>query len=144
MRKVEVCPYDEEWPKMFHQEMIKLQGIYGLQIVTIHHIGSTSIKGIKAKPIIDIMPVVKDITEVDKFNDQMRVIGYEPRGENGIPGRRYFQKGGAARTHHIHIYQQGDVQIERHLAFRDYLRINSELKNKYGNSKGKVIKTISL
>ncbi|WP_261129680.1 GrpB family protein [Bacillus sp. Marseille-Q3570] len=140
MRKVEVCPYDEEWPKMFHYEMNKLQGIYGSQIVTIHHIGSTSIEGLKAKPIIDIMPVVKNIKEVDKFDDQMRAIGYEPRGENGIPGRRYFQKGGDSRTHHVHIYQQGDMQIKRHLAFRDYLRMNSELKIKYGNLKEKLSK----
>lgn len=125
---------------MFYQEMNKLKGIYGSQIVSIHHIGSTSIKGLKAKPIIDIMPVVKNIKEIDKFDDQMRTIGYEPRGENGIPRRRYFQKGGNARTHHIHIYQQGDVQIERHLAFRDYLRSNNELKNKYGKLKEELSK----
>jgi GrpB-like predicted nucleotidyltransferase (UPF0157 family) len=135
MRKVEVCPHNEEWSNMFHQEMNILQGVYGHQIVTIHHIGSTSIKGLKAKPIIDIMPVVKDIKEADKFDDQMRAIGYEPRGENGIPGRRYFQKGGDSRTHHVHLYQQGDIQINRHLAFRDYLRIHSEQKKKYGDLK---------
>ncbi|MCF6137717.1 GrpB family protein [Pseudalkalibacillus berkeleyi] len=140
MRRVEVCPYNEEWPKMFHQEMIKLQCIYGSQIVTIHHIGSTSIKGLNAKPIIDILSVVKDINEIDKFDDQMKANGYEPRGENGIPGRRYFQKGGNARTHHIHIYQQGDVGIERHIAFRDYLRSNNELKNKYGKLKEELSK----
>lgn len=140
MRKLEVCRYDEEWPKQFHQEMKKLQDIYGEEIVTIHHIGSTSIKGLKAKPIIDIMPVVRDIKEIDKFDDRMKEIGYEPRGENGIPWRRYFQKGGDFRTHHVHIYQEGDSQINRHLAFRDYLRMNRELKTKYGDLKERLSK----
>ncbi|WP_270182332.1 GrpB family protein [Alkalihalobacillus sp. CinArs1] len=135
MRKVEVRPYDVNWPKMFKQEVTNLKCIYGNRIVTVHHIGSTSIKGLKAKPIIDLLPVVKDITEVDKFDDQMKALGYEPKGENGISGRRYFQKGGDARTHHVHIYQQNDLQIDRHLAFRDYLRVNSKLRNQYGNLK---------
>lgn len=135
MRKVEVRPYNANWPKMFKQEVTNLKGIYGNRIVTVHHIGSTSIKGLKAKPIIDLLPVVKDITEVDKFDDQMKALGYEPKGENGISGRRYFQKGGDVRTHHVHIYQQGDLQIDRHLAFRNYLRVNSTLRNKYGNLK---------
>jgi GrpB-like predicted nucleotidyltransferase (UPF0157 family) len=135
MRKVEVCPYNEEWPNMFRKEEKLLRSIYGSQIVSIHHFGSTSIKGLKAKPIIDIMPVVKEINEVDQFDDHMKANGYEPRGEYGIAGRRYFQKGGESRTHHVHIYQQGDKQIKRHLAFRDYLRIHSEQRNKYGNLK---------
>ncbi len=141
MRKVEVCPYNEVWTERFHQEAVKLKGIYGSQIVSIHHIGSTAIKGLNAKPIIDIMPVVKDISSVDQFDEQMKAFGYEPKGEYGIPGRRYFQKGGDARTHHVHIYQLGDVNIERHLAFRDYLRFNDELKHKYGNLKEELART---
>ncbi|WP_411830965.1 GrpB family protein [Paenibacillus peoriae] len=57
-----------------------------------------------------------------EHNHFMQEIGYEPKGENGITGQRFFQKGGDNRTHHVHIFQVGSNEIERHLAFRDYLR----------------------
>lgn len=135
MRKVEVTPYKEQWISLFEEEASKLYEIFGSEIIHIHHIGSTSVKGLKAKPIIDIMPVVKNINRVDEFNTVMVSIGYEPKGENGLSGRRYFQKGGDNRTHHIHIYELENPQIERHLAFRDYLREHPDTVKKYGNLK---------
>jgi GrpB-like predicted nucleotidyltransferase (UPF0157 family) len=120
---------------MFREEAYKLHDIFRGEIVVIHHIGSTSVPGLKAKPIIDIMPAVKDINIVDKYNKAMQDIGYEPKGENGIPGRRYFQKGGDNRSHHVHIYQLGNYEIVRHLAFRDYLRTHPDAKKKYGELK---------
>lgn len=62
-------------------------------------------------------------------------IGYEPKGENGICGRRYFQKGGDNRTHHVHTYELGNPEIERHLAFRDYLQANHDVAKEYGDLK---------
>lgn len=81
------------------------------------------------------MPVVKDISLIDKYVDEMARIGYETKGENGIPGRRYFQKGGNERTHHVHIYEKGSPDIERHLAFRDYLRVHPNIAKQYGDLK---------
>ncbi len=119
-------------------EATKLNHIFGNELVAIHHFGSTSVPGLKAKPIIDIMPVVKDINNVDKYNREMQKIGYEARGENGLTGRRYFQKGGDNRTHHVHIYQIGSYDIKRHLAFRDYLIAHpNEMKN-YGDTKARL------
>jgi GrpB-like predicted nucleotidyltransferase (UPF0157 family) len=135
LRKVEVLSYDEKWKKMFKEEAAKLQTIFGNEIVDIHHIGSTSVPGLKAKPIIDIMPVVRDINKVDKYDIFMQESGYEPKGENGIPKRRYFQKGGENRTHHVHIYQTGSYEIKRHLAFRDYLVLHTDEMNKYADRK---------
>ncbi len=123
---------------MFAEEAEKLKSIFGDQIVNIHHIGSTSVPGLKAKPIIDIMPVVKDIGLVDKYNQKMEDLGYDSKGENGIPERRYFQKGGDNRSHHVHIYQVGSNEIKRHLAFRDYLREQSVEKKNYGELKDKL------
>ncbi|WP_144564882.1 GrpB family protein [Neobacillus bataviensis] len=123
MRKGEVCSYNEKWALLFTEEAEKLNLILRNEIVCIYHIGSTSFPGLKAKPIIDIMAVVKVINIVDKYNIKMQEIGYEPKGENGIFGRRYFQKGGDHRTHHVHINQIGSYEIKRHLAFRDYLRL---------------------
>jgi GrpB-like predicted nucleotidyltransferase (UPF0157 family) len=81
LRKMEVCSYNENWAQMFMEEAKKLHLIFGNEIVDIHHIGSTSVPELKAKPIIDIMPVVKDINKVDKYNLKMHEIGYEPRGK---------------------------------------------------------------
>lgn len=140
LRKVEVFSYDEKWNQMFKEEAAKLQTIFGNELVDIHHIGSTSVPCLKAKPIIDIMPVVRDINKVDKYNIFMQEIGYEPKGENGIPKRRYFQKGGENRTHHVHIYQTGSYEIKRHLAFRDYLVLHTDEMKKYADLKEELAK----
>lgn len=135
-----MCPYNEKWALMFSEEAKKLQQIFKTEMIDIHHIGSTSVPQLKAKPILDIMPVVKDINIVDKYNGDMRSIGYEPKGENGIPERRYFEKGGDNRSHHVHIYQIGNDEIKRHLAFRDYLRERPVEKKNYGEVKVKLAK----
>lgn len=135
MRKVIVLPYDEQWASLFAEEADELKGILGEEIVSIHHFGSTSIPGLEAKPIIDILAVVKDITLIENYTDELQVLGYDGKGENGIPGRRYFQKGGDDRTHHLHVYQIGSPEIRRHLTFRDYLRAHADVKKEYGELK---------
>lgn len=134
-RKVSIEKYSTDWKKKFDEEAILLQKIFGLEIQMIHHIGSTSVNGLSAKPIIDMMPVVRDIKKIDAYNEAMIAIGYEPKGENGLSGRRYFQKGGDNRTHHVHIYELGNGEIERHLAFRDFLRVQPVIAKKYGDLK---------
>ncbi len=84
------------------------------------------------------MPVARDITAIDSFTEEMQKLGYEAKGENGIPGRRYFQKGGDDRTHHVHIYEEGSKEILRHLAFRNYLRCHPEDAEAYGSLKMKL------
>ena len=135
MRKVEVRPYDERWQSIFEEEVHNIHNILGAEIIEIHHIGSTAVNGLQAKPVIDIMPVVKEIGKVDEFNKAMTAIGYDPKGENGIAGRRYFQKGGDHRTHHIHFFEMESPEIQRHLAFRDYLRSHPQDAKKYGDLK---------
>lgn len=135
MRKVEVMPFSERWSLDFEKEAAALHEIFGVEMIEIHHIGSTSVHGLSAKPIIDILPVVKDISQIDQYNGKMGAIGYEAKGENGITGRRYFQKGGDERTHHVHIYEVGSSEIERHLAFRNFLRTHPEKAKVYGDLK---------
>ena len=107
----------------------------------IFHIGSTSIQTIGyAKPIIDILIVVKDIAKVDYFNEKMKDLGYDPRGENGISCRRYFTKGKEKRTHHVHVYQEGNGNIEKHLSFKAYLIQHPDEAKKYGELKNKLAK----
>ena len=88
--------------------------------IATYHIGSTSVSGLAAKPIIDIMAAVKSLKKVDGVAEAFSKIGYEYLGEFRIEGRRYLQ-GGDERTHQIHIFQMNDWNnIGRHLAFRNY------------------------
>src|SRR5690606_290693 len=138
MRAVTVLPYDKEWVSIFEKETAKLKSILGDQVVAVHHFGSTSVPGLAAKPIIDILLVVKDISVMDGYNEALQAIGYMGKGENGIAGRRYFQKGGDNRTHHLHTYQVGSPEIHRHLVFRDYLRSHPSAAREYGELKGQL------
>ena len=136
MRQVQVLPYDPLWAKQFQIEADRLSEVLADQLVAIHPIGSTSVPGSVAKPIIDIMPVVRDIRAMDHRLPAMARLGYTPRGEYGLSGRRYFFKGtGTHRTHHVHIYASDNPEVERHLAFRDYLRCHPEAANAYGQLK---------
>lgn len=110
---------------LFEAEAAQLSKIFGPQLLSIHHFGSTSIPGISAKPIIDILVIVRDIEQVDPLNPMLAAMGYMAVGEYGIPGRRFFYKGSHDfRTHHLHVYQSGSPDILRHLAFRDYMRMH--------------------
>lgn len=137
--KVEVIEYNCEWANLYLEEAKKIKNILENELVDIYHIGSTSVVNLKAKPIIDIMPVVKDITKVDEYNKEFEALGYEPKGEFGIVGRRYFRKGLEHRTHHIHVFEKSNSDdIERHLAVRDYLRTHPEDAFEYGELKSRL------
>jgi GrpB-like predicted nucleotidyltransferase (UPF0157 family) len=115
--------YSPEWPRQFEQEAARLRELLGGEIVTIHHIGSTSVPGLAAKPIIDLLPLVREITRIDDLTPTLQEAGYKAWGEYGLPGRRYFTKDrGEYRTHNIHIYQVDNPDVERHLALCAYLR----------------------
>ncbi|MCY7765406.1 bifunctional GNAT family N-acetyltransferase/GrpB family protein [Bacillus inaquosorum] len=130
-RNVKVVHYNEKWAELFSEEKERLKLVFGPEIIAVHHIGSTSIPDMAAKPIIDMLIEVRSIEAVSQYDTQMKSIGYTPKGENGIAGRRYFQKGGNKRTHHVHMYEKGNPAIKRHLLFRDYLRAHPEVAKEY-------------
>lgn len=133
---VRVVPYSSRWPEAYAAEAAAIREALAGILVEIHHIGSTAVEGLAAKPIIDILPVVTDIEAVDGRNDRFTALGYECMGEFGIPGRRYFRKGGEERTHQIHIFAQDNQKdILRHLAVRDYLRAHPDAAAAYGRLK---------
>jgi GrpB-like predicted nucleotidyltransferase (UPF0157 family) len=139
MKKVEVVPHDPAWRDSFDAEAKGIAAALGENLVAIHHIGSTAIPGIHAKPVVDLLVEVSDVAELDRQSPAMESLGYEAMGEYGIPGRRYFRKADreGTRTHHVHAFQAGSGEVRRHLAFRDYLiahpadaQAYSELKRK--------------
>lgn len=129
---IEVVPYNPEWPKLFASEAKLLQQALGDNNLAIYHIGSTSIPGLNAKPIIDILVVVRNIQAVDEM-----ILGYDAKGENGIAFRRFFQKSG----YNVHIFQEHDPEISRYLKFRDWMRDSPEDAKGYATLKQKLAST---
>lgn len=136
---ITVVNYNPNWEKNYINEQQLIRQILKNELVECFHIGSTSVPNLKAKPIIDILLVVNNINKLDNYSFYFENIGYEIMGEFGIIGRRYFRKGGDNRTHQIHAFQYDNIQeIERHLAFRDYLRQNPKISKEYGELKSKL------
>jgi GrpB-like predicted nucleotidyltransferase (UPF0157 family) len=131
--RVEVVAYDPRWKAGAEAEAGQIHAALGDIIFAIHHIGSTAIPGIFAKPILDFLLEVKGLTRLDDRIPSMEGLGYEPMGEYGIPGRRFFRKLGAGgkRTHHVHAFETGSPELGRHLAFRDYMIAHPEAALQY-------------
>lgn len=140
MKEVEVVPPNPNWRSEFEIEAKQIAAALGETVVAIHHIGSTSIHDIYAKPVIDMLVEVKDIAEVDARNSEMELLGYEAKGEFGIPGRRYFRRDNQAgiRTHQVHTFEADSAQVKRHLAFRDFLNAHPKEAQKYSQLKRKL------
>lgn len=135
--RVVVVPHDSNWFAKFSRESIDVIRALGETAQAIHHIGSTSIRGIHAKPIVDMLAEVRAIDDVDARIEAMASVGYEGMGEYGLAGRRYFRKSNAAgvREFHLHVYAAGSSELERHLAFRDYMRAHPDLAAEYSELK---------
>lgn len=135
-RNIEVVSYDLKWPELFEKEAELIKKSLGSNCIEIHHIGSTSVPGLKSKPIIDMMPVVRNVLEVDKATKEMESLGYEAKGEAGMAFRRFFLKSvDDVRTHNVHVYEEGDSEIDRYLKFRNWMRTHNEDAKNYANLK---------
>ncbi len=132
---------------MFNEERTRLQNAIGRWAVAIEHVGSTSIPGLAAKPIIDIGVALRSLEDALYCITPLVEIGYECVGESGIPGRIYFRKrtdtplpgqvhnSGIGRTHQVHMYEQTHEQFVNHLLFRDYLRAHPSAAREYEDLK---------
>jgi GrpB-like predicted nucleotidyltransferase (UPF0157 family) len=136
---VAVClkPHDEQWSLTYDIEARRIRRALGPLVVRLHHVGGTAIAGIVAQPIIDIAMEIADLAALDANNAQMKSLGYEAKGEFGIPGRRYFRRDDetGARSHHVHAFVADDEQVRGHVAFRDYLIAHPQIARLYGQLK---------
>ena len=128
--------YDPRWPQRAADYAEQLT-IIGPCLVKVHHVGSTSVPGLSAKPIIDLLPVVTDLQALDQNRQHVEALGFQWHGEYGIGGRRYCTLSNAMdlRIAQLHFFQVGSAQITRHLAFRDYLRSHSGEAQAYSEEK---------
>jgi GrpB-like predicted nucleotidyltransferase (UPF0157 family) len=120
---VELQPHTPNWAEAASREIERLAQALGENLVAIHHVGSTAIPGISAKPILDLMPVVRELSQLDTCRSAVEALGYEWWGEYGLPGRRYCKLTDPTtgrRKVHLHCFRDGTPEVERHLAFRDY------------------------
>ena len=134
-----VVPYDEAWPSLFEEERARIERAIGPWAEEIEHVGSTAVPGLAAKPIIDIMVGVKSL-ENSPIRVERRVsIGYEhvPAFVQVLPFRRYFRKmREGRRTHQVHLVERSNTEWwDRHLLFRDYLRVHPEVAEEYARLK---------
>jgi GrpB-like predicted nucleotidyltransferase (UPF0157 family)/N-acetylglutamate synthase-like GNAT family acetyltransferase len=137
-RDIEVVPHNPNWPELFKTESIKIKQALSDNCIEIHHIGSTSVPELAAKPIIDMILVVRDICAVDQL--AMDTLGYEARGEFGIPFRRFFTKGKDLRANNVHVFERDSSEIERHLNFRNWMRNNPKDRDAYAELKNTLAK----
>ena len=133
-REIIVLPYNKKWEEDFQLIKNLLLNIFKDLIIDIQHFGSTSIVGMSSKPIIDVMILVNDIQKVDDLNPKMKKAGYTPKGENGMPGRRYFQhfhEDEENHTQHVHVYEKNNSAFKEQLMFRDYLKVDRDAFEQY-------------
>ena len=129
-----VCPYDPQWKALFQKELEGLKQAFKGHPLTFHHIGSTSIPGCAAQPIIDIMGITNDVLEIEPFHQALEKLGYIALGEYGMKQRRFFQKRNRASVH-LDIFEDSDPEAARRLRFRDYLHKHPEETKKYSQIK---------
>jgi GrpB-like predicted nucleotidyltransferase (UPF0157 family) len=133
---IEIVPYSAEWPELFEAEAKRIKDACQGVIRVVEHIGSTAIPGLPAKPIIDIMPGLDSYRDGLKTIDPLQGLGYQYLGENGIPGRFYFVLRVEQRSVvHVHIFEVGTENWQRHLIFRDYLRAHPAVAKQYAELK---------
>lgn len=135
-KHVVVLPYDEKWKHDFLDIKNELSQALGELAISIEHVGSTSVEGLAAKPIIDIDVVVKK----ERINDAilaLKSIGYIHEGNLGIPGREAFAYEGKEhlQQHHLYVCPEDSLELKRHLAFRDYLRTHPAAVEEYSKIK---------
>ena len=130
-------PHQKEWETAAEEAIRTIKSILGDIAADIQHIGSTSIKAIKAKPIIDIDVVIEDGTRLNPVISALDKIGYHHRGNLGIPGREAFGYEGKdyLRKHHLYVCEKNAEELCRHIAFRDYLRTHPEAVAEYSRIK---------
>ena len=136
---IQLNPYDEKWPALFEREKERILKILKDKALMIEHIGSTSVSGLMAKPIIDILLVVEDAGKEEDYMDDLCRHGYilrvrEPNFEN----HHMFK--GPDTDIHLHVFSKGSKEIEKYLLFRNYLRLHDDARELYENTKKELAK----
>ena len=126
-RHVDVVPYDEAWPQRFAEEAERIREALGGAALAVEHVGSTSVPGLSAKPIVDVAVAVERFDLLDVGALEGLGYRYVPEHEDELPDRRHFSKAGF----HVHVYERDHPQFLDYLRFRDRLRSDPEARREY-------------
>lgn len=126
--------YDPFWPDIAEDEITQLKIALGSNLAEAHHIGSTAIPKIAAKPVIDLLVIVKDLAQLDQSQSSIDAMGYVWKNDPEIHSKRFSYKNDPQTDQlafQIHYFQENDEAIKRHLAFRDFLTLHQDIALKY-------------
>lgn len=132
MRTIEIVDYDPTWPETFEQLRKPVWDVVGDFALCVEHVGSTSVPGLAAKPVIDMSVVVPSEADVPRAIKRLATLGYRHRGNLGIEGREAFFSPPDLPRHHLYVCPQGSLGLRNHLAVRDYLRTHPDAAQEYG------------
>ncbi len=137
MKSVVVLPYDEAWVSAFEAIRQEIEKAAGDLIIGIEHVGSTSVPGLSAKPVIDIDVIIEDYTVFREVVSRLESIGYRHEGDLGIKHREAFKYSDKPHLmkHHLYVCPQASEELHRHITFRDFLRRSPEAVERYGSVK---------
>lgn len=133
-REIVLADYDPEWPRWFERASAQIRAALGDKVLQLDHVGSTSVPGLAAKPLIDINLVVADTTDEDAYVPPLEAIGYDLRvREPDWFEHRMFR--GYDPPVNLHVFPQGCEEVERMVRFRDHLRTNEADRALYERTK---------
>ena len=138
MRTIILEQHNSDWSNSFQREIALIKPVFLENYAAAYHIGSTAIPSICAKPVIDILIAVRSIDRIDKYPPQLEKALYRAKGEYGLKGRRFFQKGNEVITHHLHIFESGHSEIERHRLFVEFMKVHPDKAADYERLKIKL------
>ena len=139
--KVVLTPYQDAWAHLFNEEKRRLEEGIGRRVLEVQHVGSTSILGMKAKPVLDLAVAVENFEEASALVPFVEKLGYTHRGEHGVPRRHYFVKDPPEnRTHHLHMLEVRSENWRVLLQFRDHLKAHPETVAAYQTLKENLAK----
>ena len=135
MSRIEVTAYDPEWPRTFERIREHVWPVVQHAAMSIEHVGSTAVPGLAAKPVVDACIVVASRRDIPYVVKALAKIGYEHRGDLGVPDREAFTHPASLPKHHLYASPRGSLSLKNHLGLRDYVRNHPEAAKEYGDLK---------
>ena len=140
MSLVVVDAYDPEWPRTYERIRAEVWPAVQHAAMSMEHVGSTSVPGLRAKPVIDACIVVASRRDIPYVVKGLAKIGYVHRGDLGVPGREAFGQPAGLPKHHLYASHRGSLNLRNQLGLRDYLRSHPESAREYGDLKEQLAK----
>ena len=133
--RITIADYDPRWPEQCETLRSRIAAALGDLAIAIEHIGSTAVPGLAAKPIIDIDVLLRSGADLPLVISKLTLLGYDHRGDLGVPGREAFRTPPGNFPHHLYVCPPDSQEYRRHIAFRDYLRTHPKDANAYATLK---------